>query len=158
MHPMKKCNKCKKTLDYSKFAKNRTKKDGHENYCKSCKNEYNKKNYGNKFTKAYLKKGGYGIYKVKNKITGEYYIGKGWLNERKVDHFAKLKSQKHSNPYLQESYNKTTHNSLEFIILEKCEPELGSLKEREYIIDAFLKEENKLLNQHVTLRWDKYKD
>lgn len=150
---MKKCNKCKETLDYYKFAKNRTKKDGYENYCKSCKNEYNKQNYGDKFTKLYLKKAGYGIYKVENTITGEYYIGKGWLNERKVDHFTKLKAQKHSNPYLQESYNNVEHKHLKFSILEKCEPELGNERERHYLINAFLKDGNNLLNQHITIRW-----
>jgi hypothetical protein len=154
MHPMKKCNKCKETLDYSKFAKNRTKKDGYENYCKSCKNVYNKQNYGNKFVKIYLKKGGYGIYKVENIITGEYYIGKGWLNERKVDHFTKLKAQKHSNPYLQKSYNNVEHKHLKFSILEKCEMEFGSERERYYLINAFLKDPNKLLNQHITIKWE----
>lgn len=156
MHPMKTCNKCKETLEYDRFAKNRTKSDGYENYCKSCKNTYNRSNYGDKFTKLYLKKGGYGIYKMVNLETGEYYIGKGWLNERKVDHFTKLKANKHSNPYLQKSYH--TSPNFEFQIIEKCEPEFGSLKERTYIVEAFLKEENKLLNQHITLRWDKFQE
>lgn len=148
---MKTCNKCKEDLELNKFAKNRTKNDGYENYCKTCKNTYNKSNYGNKYTKLYLKKGGYGIYKIMNLETKEYYIGKGWLNERKVDHFSKLKANKHSNPYIQQLYN--TYPNFEFYVLEKCEPELGSLKERNYIIEAFLNENNKLLNQHVTLRW-----
>ncbi len=147
---MKKCSKCHLSLDYSKFAKNKTKKDGYEPYCKSCKNEYNKSNYGNIFTQAYLKKGGYGIYMIKINPTEEIYIGKGWLNERKVDHFSKLKSQKHSNPYLQKSYN--VHQDIDFIVIEKCEPELGSIKERDYIISEFLKDKTKILNQHVTLK------
>ena len=158
MHPMKKCNKCQKQLNYTKFAKNRSKKDGYENYCKSCKNLYNKKNYGNKFTKSYLKKEGYGIYKLKNIITGEYYIGKGWLNERKVDHFTKLKANKHSNPYLQESYNNINPEQLEFSILEKCNPKLGSERERYYLINSYLKDQIKLLNQHITIRWKKLKE
>ena len=149
---MKTCNKCKEDLELNKFAKNRTKHDGYENYCKTCKNKYNKSNYGNKYTKLYLKKGGYGIYKILNLETKEYYIGKGWLNERKVDHFAKLKANKHSNPYFQQLYN--TNSTFEFQILEKCEPELGSLKERNYIIEAFINEKDKLLNQHVILRWE----
>jgi hypothetical protein len=148
---MKKCNKCQEILDYSKFAKNCTKHDGYENYCKSCKNQYNKR-YGNVYTKAYYKKGGYGIYKITNNITGEFYIGKGWLNERKIDHFTKLKAQKHSNPYLQQSYNNTSHDSLEFLIIEKCEPEFGSERERYYIIESYLNNSINLLNQHVTLR------
>ena len=153
MHPMKKCNKCKESLDYSKFAKNRTQSDGYENYCKSCKNKYNKVNYGDKYTKLYLKKAGYGIYKIENKVTGEIYIGKGWINERKTDHFTKLKSQRHTNRYLQQSYNNTFPESLEFSVIEKCKPELGSLKERHYIIEEYLNNSEKLLNQHVTLRW-----
>jgi hypothetical protein len=153
MHPMKKCSKCQLLLDYFKFAKNKTKKDGYEPYCKSCKNEYNKSNYGNIFTQAYLKKGGYGIYMIKINPTEEIYIGKGWLNERKVDHFTKLKAKKHSNPYLQKSFNSSPN--IEFIVLEKCEPELGSIKERDYIINEFMKNKNKILNQHVTLRWEK---
>jgi hypothetical protein len=150
---MKTCNKCKILLESDKFAKNRSKKDGYENYCKSCKNTYNRTNYGDMFTKAYLKKNGYGIYELLNLTTGEKYIGKGWLNERKVDHFSKLKSNKHSNPYLQKSYS--LNPTIEFKILEKCKEELGFELERQYIIEAFLKDKNKLLNQHVTLRWDK---
>jgi hypothetical protein len=149
---MKKCNKCQEVLDYSKFAKNRTKYDGYENYCKACKNQYNKR-YGDIYTKAYLKKGGYGIYKITNNITGEVYIGKGWLNERKVDHFTKLKAQKHSNPYLQQSYNNASYDDLEFSIIEKCEPKFGSERERHYIIESYLNDSRNLLNQHVTLRW-----
>jgi hypothetical protein len=53
---MKTCNKCKETLEYDKFAKNRSKSDGYENYCKPCKNTYNKSNYGDKFTKVSLLK------------------------------------------------------------------------------------------------------
>ena len=153
MHLMKKCNKCKEELEYSKFAKNRTQKEGYENYCKSCKNKYNKKNYGSKFTKLYLKKAGYGIYELKNITTGEIYIGKGWLNERKVDHFTKLKAQKHSNPYLQSAYN--LNNKFEFSVIEKIPEELGYEKERLYIIENYLNNPDKLLNQHVVLRWEK---
>lgn len=153
---MKTCNKCQQQLDYFKFAKNCSKKDGYENYCKSCKNQYNKSNYGNVYTQLYLKKGGYGIYQLLNQDTNECYIGKGWLNERKVDHFTKLKAQKHSNPYLQRSYN--LNSNLVFNILEKCDEELGFEKERHYIIEAFLQDKNKLLNQHVILRWGKYQE
>jgi hypothetical protein len=150
---MRKCNKCKESLDYSEFAKNCSQIDGYENYCKSCKNKYNQAKYGNKYTKLYHKKAGYGIYKIENKKNGEIYIGKGWLNERKVDHFTKLKAQRHSNQYLQESYNNVSHELLEFSVIEICEPNLGSLKERYYIIEEYLKNSEKLLNQHVTLRW-----
>ena len=152
MHKLKCCSKCKKDLPLDKFAKNKHQKDGLENYCKSCKNSYNRSNYGDKFTKLYLKKAGYGIYKIINPITLEVYIGKGWLNERKVDHFTKLKSKKHCNRYLQNSYNKNPN--LDFVIIEKCDESVGSEKERFYIISEYLSNPLLLLNQHVTLRWE----
>ena len=49
---MKTCNKCKESLEQNLFDKNRAKNDRYENYCKPCKNTYNKSNYGNKFTKC----------------------------------------------------------------------------------------------------------
>jgi NAD-dependent SIR2 family protein deacetylase len=33
---MKKCNKCKKTLDWEKFRKDRRNMDGYYSYCKEC--------------------------------------------------------------------------------------------------------------------------
>ena len=33
---MKKCNKCKKTLDWDKFRKDRRNMDGYYSYCKDC--------------------------------------------------------------------------------------------------------------------------
>jgi len=41
---MKKCNKCKEIKDISYFVKNKSSKDGLNNYCKICKNKYNKSN------------------------------------------------------------------------------------------------------------------
>ena len=42
---MKECCKCKRTLHISEFHKNKRRKDGHTNYCKNCKREYNADHY-----------------------------------------------------------------------------------------------------------------
>lgn len=42
---MKQCNKCKQELLFSEFHKNSHKKDGYQDYCKSCKKEYDKKQW-----------------------------------------------------------------------------------------------------------------
>jgi len=41
---MKKCNKCNLEKDYDLFYKDKTKKDGYMNYCKSCKKIYESEN------------------------------------------------------------------------------------------------------------------
>jgi hypothetical protein len=42
----KKCQgPCQQILDIASFNKNRLRKDGHEHYCKTCKNEYKRKKY-----------------------------------------------------------------------------------------------------------------
>lgn len=148
---MKKCIKCNQDKELKEFSKDKKQKDGYYYYCIKCKNQYHKKHYGNRYQDVYAKKAGYGIYKIIHKDTKECYIGKGWINERKVDHFAKLKAQKHTNRYFQALYNK--NNNFEFIILEKCNESEGSLKEREYLMKYFLENPNLLLNQHITIRW-----
>lgn len=42
---MKKCTFCKEIKDLSQFHKNKSKKDGHNNVCKTCRKEYHKKWY-----------------------------------------------------------------------------------------------------------------
>ena len=37
---MKYCNKCQETKQFSEFSKDRSKKDGYHNICKSCHNKY----------------------------------------------------------------------------------------------------------------------
>lgn len=143
------CGKCKIDKPISEFPKNKGLSDGYHNYCKSCKNKYHKK-YGDVFTKAYLKKGGYGIYIIKHKDTEELYIGRGWINERKIDHFTKLKSNKHSNPYMQSLYN--INPDFEFKIVEYCDESESFIKERDYILEYYLKDKNKVLNQKIELR------
>jgi hypothetical protein len=42
---MKKCTKCKETLDLSEFSRNARAKDGLNSYCKACKRRYDRKNW-----------------------------------------------------------------------------------------------------------------
>jgi|TARA_R110000772_G_scaffold236344_1_gene347995 hypothetical protein len=152
---MKKCWKCKIDQQLTEFYKNRTQPDGHEGLCKPCKQAYNKKKGYDKWEYKKTKwegKGGYGIYKFTNTDTQEIYIGKGWLVERKYDHFYKLKKQIHDNPFWQESYNNNP-DCWEYEVLEECALELGLVKESEYIISELKKNQEKLLNVKLTLRF-----
>ena len=56
----KTCVKCKRSKSLESFTNNKTKKDGKNNYCKSCQSIYRKQN--NTKIKVYLKK-----YRKKNK-------------------------------------------------------------------------------------------
>jgi len=65
-----------------------------------------------------------GIYKIENLINGKIYIGKSVnLTKRKRDHFNLLKNNKHTNNFLQNSYNKYGSDNFKFSILEICEKE-----------------------------------
>lgn len=148
---VKKCSKCQEHLIIELFPRNRSSKDGYGNYCKPCKNTYHKK-YGNKFTKNYLKKEGYGIYSIISKSTKQVYFGKGWLNERKVDHFTKLTSSKHSNPVLQKIFDQYGKDNLVFNIIEKCESKFGTDRESYYLVQQYLRDKNKIINAKIDLR------
>ena len=42
---MKVCNKCKQEKSFDEFYKNSKRKDGHQDYCKSCKSNFDKKQW-----------------------------------------------------------------------------------------------------------------
>jgi len=42
---MKTCSECKRSKDFSKFSLNKTRKDGYESICKSCKSTYQKERF-----------------------------------------------------------------------------------------------------------------
>lgn len=155
MEKMKRCWKCKQTKSLNDFSKNRTQPDGYSGLCKICKQQYHKdKGYtGWQYrTTKWKGRGDFGVYKFYNNQTQEVYIGKGWLKEREYDHLYKLKHKKHDNPWFQDSFN-SYPESWEFIILEKCDMELGLVKERDYIIKEWIKNKEKLLNKKLDLRF-----
>lgn len=75
-----------------------------------------------------------GIYSIKNIINGKVYIGKSThLYRRKYQHFTALKKGKHSNTYLQASFDKYKFDSFIFEVLEQCDVNELSVKEHYWI-------------------------
>lgn len=60
-----------------------------------------------------------GIYMIKNKINGKFYIGSSTnLHNRKNQHWARVRNGSHENKTLLRSFNKHGEDSFEFIIIE----------------------------------------
>jgi len=56
---MKQCKRCKEEKPFDEFYKNSKREDGHQDYCKSCKKEYDKKqwvNHGDKWRPLYAER------------------------------------------------------------------------------------------------------
>lgn len=61
-----------------------------------------------------------GIYTITNLVNNKIYVGSSIECEKRgKGHFTALKNNKHSNPYLQASYNKHGEKNFKFEILEK---------------------------------------
>ena len=64
-----------------------------------------------------------GIYKIINLITNDFYLGQSInLEQRKRQHWSKLKRNIHTNKHLQNSWNKHGEENFKFEILVYCEP------------------------------------
>jgi group I intron endonuclease len=62
-----------------------------------------------------------GIYMIKNKITGDCYVGKTEdLKSRWLTHKSALNRNIHANKVLQSDWNEYGKENFEYIILEKC--------------------------------------
>ena len=63
-----------------------------------------------------------GIYCIRNKINGKFYIGSSinCYKRIKSHHFARLKAQTHTNPHLQASFNKYGKLAFEAFVVEEC--------------------------------------
>lgn len=81
-----------------------------------------------------------GIYKIVNTSTNECYVGQS-VNMRKriSEHFRLLRSNKHPNPHLQNSYNKYGHDSFRFDFEVVCE----DYSEMDMLEEAFINHDAK---------------
>lgn len=78
-----------------------------------------------------------GIYCIKNIVTNKVYIGSSeTVSSRITSHKYTLKCNKHSNKYLQRSYNKHGILSFEYLILIYCEKD-ELLKYEDYYTNLF---------------------
>lgn len=76
-----------------------------------------------------------GIYGIKNLINGKIYIGKTGMNfgDRWDSHRSLLNSGKHDNPHLQRAWDQYGQNNFEFIVIENCNVDDLSDREKYYI-------------------------
>lgn len=78
---------------------------------------------------------GCGIYKITNLINNKVYIGSSVrISTRLMSHKYDLRLDKHSNQYLQQSFNKHGESNFSFEILELCDENNLVLKENYYIL------------------------
>lgn len=63
-----------------------------------------------------------GIYQIRNVINNNIYIGQtSNLNDRRWNHFSKLRNKKHHTPHLQSAFNKYGEENFVFEPIVKCE-------------------------------------
>lgn len=63
-----------------------------------------------------------GVYVIKNNVNGKQYVGSSIdLHMRRIQHFSKLRCNKHVNQHLQNAWNKYGKESFEFEVLETVE-------------------------------------
>lgn len=76
-----------------------------------------------------------GIYKITNIITYDFYIGstRTSFHKRKLQHFSKLRRNKHDSPIFQNAWNKYGESNFEFQIVEICEESKVIFREQFYI-------------------------
>lgn len=75
-----------------------------------------------------------GIYEIKNTINNKRYIGQSInIEKRWQNHKRELKTQKHYNSHLQNSWNKYGESAFVFSIIEKCPKELLDEREQYWI-------------------------
>ena len=72
-----------------------------------------------------------GLYKIVNKVTGQCYVGQSQrVRKRLKEHFRLLRWNKHTNPHLQNSYNKYGRSAFYGAIEVVC-PDLDELDQLE---------------------------
>jgi group I intron endonuclease len=79
-----------------------------------------------------------GIYKIVNKVTGQCYVGQSQrIRKRLKEHFRLLRWNKHTNPHLQNSYNKYGAEAF----YGSVEVECNDLEELDRLENSFLQGE-----------------
>lgn len=74
------------------------------------------------------------IYKITNINNGKVYIGQTKnKHNRKIQHFCKLRNNKHTNRHLQSSFNKHGEESFTYEIIDYCDIEDVDAKEKYWI-------------------------
>lgn len=74
------------------------------------------------------------VYKLKNTVTGEYYIGQtGDFNSRKSNHLSKMRKGRHGNWRVQESYDKYGEKAFVMEKLHLCCPDVADFAEAVYV-------------------------
>lgn len=156
---MKKCYKCNVEKPFSEFNKDKHYEDNLHHRCKECTYEYNRKNYltnnQKKRVKIHQKSDGYGVYMIIHKPTQCYYIGKGWLYNRKVTHFSKLRGGKSDYGSLQKLYDENPNiENFEFKVIKswKHKNPKGREIEDKLIREGFSNNSVKILNIRVGIR------
>lgn len=77
-----------------------------------------------------------GLYKLVNKVTGQCYVGQSQRVKKRIkEHFRLLRLNKHSNPHLQNAYNKYGADSF----VGEIEAEVQDLEELDQLETAFLR-------------------
>lgn len=76
-----------------------------------------------------------GIYTITNLVNNKIYVGSttNSFNRRRNQHFSLLKQNKHTNSYLQNSYNKYGDKNFKFEVLEECSFEYCLSQEKYWI-------------------------
>tara|TARA_R110001606_G_C15064969_1_gene615261 strand:- start:47 stop:544 length:498 start_codon:yes stop_codon:yes gene_type:complete len=165
---MKRCIKCNIEKTLTEFNKNKTNKDGLQYMCNKCWKEYRKKRSG--ITKTYQKnrrilkkklveeedrlkqtKEGYGVYTLTHLPTQTYYVGEGWIHNRRHTHFSKLESNTSTSTNLQLYFNQYPNvDDWEFKVIKKWDfynKEEGKGLETDLIIEG--RNNNSVLNMRL---------
>lgn len=153
----KKCNKCKQIFGVDMFYRDKTRSDGLATRCKTCSNKisynqyHNNVEHWNEYHRERYSKNPYpsrekaaelrnsikpGVYMIKNKLTGECYIGQSTKPyRRRVEHFSIYNGEK-SVSYakkLQNDIKQLGKNAFLFGIIEYCNKQELADKEQYYL-------------------------
>lgn len=97
-----------------------------------------------------------GIYKIANKVTGDFYIGSAVnLNKRFSAHKRNLINKNHPNIILQNVFNKYGLNGLSFEIVESVENKNNLIEREQHYIDTLIPNYNirKIANSNLGLKF-----